>query len=74
MPEVKVSFGTIIRHKTFPVLVWIERSGINVDVGVEFLDGHFHPYCMQELGQRRADDSLAKTGGNPTCDENIFGG
>ena len=72
--EVEVGLGPVIRHEAFPMLVGIQGSRVNVDVGVEFLDGHLHATGLQKLGQRRADDALSEAGGNSSRDEDVLGG
>ena len=37
MAQVEICFETVICHITFAVLIWIERSGVYVDIRVEFL-------------------------------------
>ena len=39
VPQVQIGLRTVHRHVTFPVLVGVERAGIDVDVRVELLDG-----------------------------------
>ena len=74
MSEVQVGFGTIIRDITLAVFVRVEGARVDVDVGVQLLDGDLHPTRLQELGQRGTDDALTQTGGDASGDENIFGG
>ena len=49
--EVEVGLGPVIRDEAFPMLVGVQGSRVNVDVGVQFLDGHLHAAGLQELGQ-----------------------
>ena len=35
----------------FSVLVWIEGSGVDVDVRVKFLNGHSEATCFKQAGQ-----------------------
>lgn len=37
--QVQVGFGTIVGNIAFPVFVGVKRTRVDVDVGVEFLDG-----------------------------------
>ena len=37
--EVKVGLGAIDGHITLAVLVWIQCSRVNIDIGVDFLYG-----------------------------------
>ena len=39
MTEVEVCLSAVFRHITFTVLIRIERAGVNIDIGVEFLNG-----------------------------------
>ena len=38
--EVEVRFGPVVRHVAFPVLDGVEGARVDVEVGVEFLNGH----------------------------------
>ena len=60
MPEVKVCLRPVFGDIALPVLVRIERTGVNVDVRVEFLDGYTESPCLKKLGQRCRDDSFAQ--------------
>ncbi len=39
MTQVEIRLCPIIGHVDFPVLIRVHRTGIDVDVGIEFLDG-----------------------------------
>ena len=47
--QVEVGFGSVLGYIAFPVFVWIEGSGVDVDVGVEFLDGDSEASGLQEF-------------------------
>ena len=47
--EVEVGFRAVFGDVAFPVLVGIERSGVDVDVGIEFLDGDSEAPGLQEF-------------------------
>ena len=36
-----ISFGTIVSNKTFAVFVWVQSTGVNINIGVKFLNGYF---------------------------------
>src|SRR5690606_4998306 len=44
--EVKVRFGSVFRNITFSVFVGIQRARVNVDVGIELLNGHAETTCL----------------------------
>ncbi len=56
--QVQVRLGAVLRHVAFPVLVRIQRSGVYIQIGVEFLDGDAKASCLQQFGQRGRDDSF----------------
>ena len=39
MSEVQIGLSAIVCHIALPMLVWIERSWVNIDIGIKFLDG-----------------------------------
>ena len=41
MPQVQIRFGSIVSDITFTMFIGIERTGINVDIRVELLNGDF---------------------------------
>ena len=47
--EVEVGLRAVFGDVAFPVLVGIERSGVDVDVGIEFLDGDSEAPGLQEF-------------------------
>ena len=44
--EVEVCLHAIHGHVTFAVLVWVERTGVDIDVGVELLYGDVVSPCL----------------------------
>ena len=39
--QIQIGLHTVYRHVALTVLVGVQRTGVDVDVGVELLDGHF---------------------------------
>jgi hypothetical protein len=72
--EVEVGFGAVVGYITFAVLVGIERAGVDVDVGVELLDGDAEAAGLQKLGKGGRNDALAKGGGDAAGNKNVLGG
>ncbi len=58
--EVEVGFGAIFRYITFAVLIGIERAGIHIDIGVEFLDRDFEAPRLQEFSQRSCNNAFTE--------------
>jgi hypothetical protein len=58
--QVEVSLGTIVGHVDFSVLEWIHRSGINIEVGVELLDGDSKSPEFQQKSDGCCGDAFAK--------------
>ena len=72
MSEVQVGLGAILGHIAFAMLVGIQGPGVDVDVGVEFLDGHPQASCLQEFSQRRSDDSFSQRGSHAARNKDIL--
>ena len=70
--KVKVGFLTIVCHVAFAVLVGVERARVNVDVGVELLDGDIVTTCLKKFADGRGDNTLSQRGGNASGDEDIL--
>ena len=49
--EVEVGFAAVVGDEHFPVLVRAHGPRVEVDVGVEFLDGDFHAPAFQQAPQ-----------------------
>ena len=58
--QVEVGLGAVLGDVAFAVLVGVERSGIDVDVGVEFLNGHRIAAGLQQAGDRGRNNTLAE--------------
>ena len=64
MAEVQICFGAIVRDKAFAVFIGIEGARIDVDVGIQFLNGNGIAAALQQFCQRSRNNSLAKRGSN----------
>ena len=56
--QVQVGFGAVVGHEHLPVLEGGQGARIDVDVGVEFLDGHPEPAGLQDVSEGRRGDAL----------------
>ena len=70
--QVKVGLGTVFSDITLAVLVWVERTRINIDIRVEFLDGYLQTPCLKKLCERCGNDALSERGCDTACDENVL--
>ena len=60
MPEVEVRLRAVFRDVALPVLVRIQRARIDIEIGVEFLDGDTQAACLEKLGEGCGDDALSQ--------------
>ena len=58
MTKVEVRFHTVCRHVALAVFVGIECTWVDVDVGVELLNGDLVATSLQQLADTRGDDSF----------------
>ena len=49
--QIKVGFSAVFGHVALPVFIRVECAGIDIDVGIQFLDGHSVATALQELGE-----------------------
>ena len=70
--QVEVGLETVLRHVALAVLVRVQRPRVDVDVGVELLDGNLVAACLQQLTDAGGDNALSKLGNNAARDENVL--
>jgi len=73
MPQVQITFGSVFGHKTFTVLVRIERAGIYIQIRVKFLDSYPQAACLEQQSQGRSENAFAERRSNTARNKNIFG-
>ena len=73
MPQIQVRFGPVFCNITLTMLVGVERSGIYVNVGIQFLDGHPESPGLEQFGEGCGQDALAQRRGYTARNEYIFG-
>ena len=56
--EVEVGLGAILGDEDFAVLIGVHGAGVDVEIGVEFLDGHRIAARLQKPAQRGGGDAL----------------
>ena len=72
MPQVEIRFRSVGSHVAFAMFVRVERTGIHIDIGIEFLDGYFVPSGLKKTSQRGRNDAFPQRGSHPSGDENVF--
>ena len=60
VPEVQVGLGSVLGDIALTVLVRIERTGVDVDVRVELLDGYSQAASLKKLGSGRCHNALSE--------------
>jgi hypothetical protein len=59
VPEVEVGFGSVRGDENLAVLVGAHCAGIDIQIGVEFLDGDFQAARFEDPANSRCGDALA---------------
>ncbi|MPM98921.1 hypothetical protein SDC9_146111 [bioreactor metagenome] len=72
MAEVKVGFGSVVRHKNLTMLVGAHCPRINVDVRIKFLDCYLKAALLEQSAKGSRGDPLPKAGYNASCYKNIL--
>ena len=70
--QVQIGLTAVVGDKYFAVLDGIHGAGINVDIRVEFLHGHFKTAGLQQPAQRCRRDAFSQAGNHAACNKNIF--
>ena len=60
MSEIQIGFMAVFGHIAFAVLIRIEGTRVNIDIGVKLLNRNSVATCLEQTGQRSRDDSFAK--------------
>ena len=70
--EVEVRFRAVIGDEHLAVLVGAHRPGVDVEIGVELLEGDGEVAGLQDVPDRRRRDALAKGGDDTPGHENVL--
>ena len=71
--EIEVGFRAVIGHIDFAVLEGVHGAGVDVDVGVELLNGHGKAAGLQQSAKRSRGQSLTERGKHTAGNKNEFG-
>src|SRR5439155_9908886 len=63
---------SVVGHVDFAVLVWRHGAGIDVDIGVQLLEGDAQPTRLQDGPDGRCRDPLADGGNHATGYEDVL--
>ena len=50
--EIQIGLVPIHRHVTFTMFIWVQCSGIDIDVWIKFLVSHPEAACLKQFAQR----------------------
>ena len=73
MAQVEVGFRAVVGDEHLAVLKRVHGAGVDVDVGVELLDGDGQAPGLEQSAQRGCGQSFAEGGKHAAGDENILG-
>ena len=72
VPQVQVGLKAVLCHVALTVLVRVQRTWVDVNVGVEFLNSHFVAACLQQLANAGGYDSLSQRRNHTARNENVL--
>ena len=70
--QVQIRLETILRHVALTVLVGVQRARVDVDVGVELLDGYLVAASLQQFADGGGNNALSQRRNHAACDKNIL--
>ena len=73
MPQIQVGFHAIIGHITLSVLIRVERTRVDIDIGIELLNGHTVAARQEQASYTGRDNALPQGRNHTARNENIFG-
>jgi len=69
--EVEIGLGTVVGHKHFAVLVRRHRSGVEIEIGIEFAKPNLVAARLQQGSERRRGQTLSERRNHAAGDEDI---
>ena len=57
--QVEICFKPILRHVALPMLVRVQRTRVDVDIGIKLLDGDLVAACLQQFADAGGNDALS---------------
>ena len=72
MSQVEIRLGSVVEDINFSVLVGRHGSRVNIEIGVEFLDGDLQAAVFEEGADGGGGKSLSEGGDNPSSYKDVF--
>ncbi len=72
MAQIQIGFRAVIQHVNLAVLIGVHGAGIDVEVGVEFLQRDLKPAVLQQGAQGGGGQALAQRTDHAARDKNVF--
>jgi hypothetical protein len=72
MAEIQIGFRAVVQNIDLAMLVGAHRAGVDVQVGIEFLQRHFESAILQQSSQRRRGQPFAQRTYHTARDKNVF--
>ena len=73
MSQIQVCLCTIVCYKNFSVLNRVHGSGVDIDIGIQFLNRHRIAACLQQAGDRRRNNAFTERRSHAARHENVLG-
>src|SRR2546429_186586 len=71
MAEIEIGLGAVVGHEHFAVLIRRHRSGIEVEIGVEFAETDLVPASLQQGTKCRRSQTLSERRNHAAGDEYV---
>ena len=72
MSQVQIGLETVLCHVALTVFVRIQCTRINIDIGVELLNGDFVAACLQQLTNAGGNNAFSQRGNDAACNEDVL--
>ena len=69
--EVEIGLGAVIGHEHFAVLVWRHRSGVEIEIGIEFPQPNFVAARLQQRAKSRRSQTFSERRNHAAGDEDV---
>ena len=73
MPEIEISFTTVVKDIHFAVLIRIHCTGVDIKIRIELERFDCQSAFFEQQPERRGADALAQRRNHAAGDKNVFG-
>jgi len=70
--EIKVGLASVVRDEHFAMLKRAQSAGIDIDIGIELLDGNLEAFCLQKRSHGRCCNAFAECRNNTAGYEDVL--